>query len=246
MALVALGCTGKKQEGEGEQESKSKGASKGGVPVDLYIMSKCPHGARAAIPMLKAAEKLKGLANVSIEYIVTPQGDGFRSLHGPPETKGNIYQLCAKDVDESKFGPFVTCVSKNYRAIPRNWKACAQKVGLDTGALKKCAEGKKGKELLRASAAKARKAGARGSPTIFIAGKKYKGRRGVRDLMRAICKEAKVKNEACKSIPEPAKVDMIVLSDKRCKKCRTGRYGRRLKALFPGIQIKKLDRKSVV
>lgn len=244
-ALVAavglFGCSPKKDD-KGKEDKQKQGESvKNKVPVELYIMSKCPHGARTAIPMIEAVEKLGGLVDLKIDYIVRPMGDGFKSLHGPPETKGNIYQLCANEIDADKFGPFVTCVSKNFRRIPGNWKACAKKVGLDTGALKKCAEGEKGKKLLRASAERAKKAGARGSPTILIAGKKYRGSRRVSDLMRTICERATEKTEACKNLPEPVKVEMLVLTDERCKKCRTSGYERKLKAIFPGIQIKKLD-----
>jgi predicted DsbA family dithiol-disulfide isomerase len=237
--LALCGCT-KDAEQNPESETKTQKA-KDAVEVKLYTMSKCPHGARTAIPMLKAAQKLKGLVDLQIDYIVRPQGDGFRSLHGQPEIKGNIYQLCAKKLDATKFGPFVTCVSKQYRRIPRNWKQCAQKVGLNQTALQKCADGKQGKALLRASMKRAQKAGARSSPTIVIAGKKYRGRRSTRGLMRAICKAAEKKPAACAKIPAPVKVDMIVLSDKRCKSCRTQRYERKLKSIFPGIRIKKVD-----
>ena len=216
-------------------------AAKDRVPVELYIMSKCPYGARAAIPMIDAAAELGGLVDVKFDYIVTVQGETFRSLHGPPETEGNIYQLCAKQVDESKFFPFIKCVSENYREIPGNSEACAKKLGLDFAALRTCAEGPEGKRLLTESAGRAKAAGARGSPTIKLGGKAYRGGRGKRDFMRAVCGAAKVKTAVCAAIPPPAKVNLTILSDARCKKCDTARYESQLKVYFPGLEVKKLD-----
>ena len=216
-------------------------AAKDKVPIELYIMSKCPYGARAAIPMIEAASELGGLADVKIDYIVTVEGDGFRSLHGPPETEGNIYQLCAKQVDATKFFPFVTCVSENFREIPGNSEACAKKAGLDFAALRTCAEGPEGKRLLTESAGRATAAGARGSPTIKLGGQAYRGGRGKRDFMRAVCTAAKVKTAACAAIPPPAKVNLTILTDARCKACDTARYESQLAVYFPGLEVKKLD-----
>ncbi len=216
-------------------------APKSKVSAELYIMSKCPYGARAAIPMIEAGEELGGLLDLRIDYIVTPQGDDFKSLHGPTETRGDIDQLCAKQVDGSKFGAFVKCVSEDFRRIPENSKDCAAKVGIDYAALQTCAEGPEGKSLLLQSAQRATAAGARGSPTIKLAGQDYRGGRSKRDFMRAICAASSEKTAACAAIPEPAKVNLFVLNDKRCKDCDTTRYEGQLRSYFPGVDIKTVD-----
>ncbi len=257
MAAFLVGCP-PQQPPSGEKKDQAKAtttttqaqkkggqvaAGKGGqVAVELYIMSKCPYGARTAGPMIDAIKKLGSAVDFKLDYIVTPQGDDFRSLHGPTEVRGNIDQLCAKKVGGDKYMAFVQCVSKNYRDIPNNTEQCAKEAGIDFGALKTCAEGPEGKSLLRESAARAQAAGARGSPTIKIGGKSYRGGRGTRDFMRAICAAAKdPKPKACAEIPPPVKVNMIVLTDKRCKDCRTARYEAQLKSYFPGLEVKTVD-----
>lgn len=90
-----------------------------------------------------------------------------------------------------------------------------------------------------ASAAKAQ-----GSPTIKLNGADYQGGRGPNDFMRAICNEIKGdKPQACKSIPEPVKVNMTILNDNRCQECvtRADRLIGRIKSTFPGLEVKKLD-----
>ncbi len=238
-AALAAGACGNKQKG-GEENPKGPK-----VPVELYVMSQCPFGVRAENAMIPVAKKLKGRVDLRIDYIVTPQGDGFRSLHGQNEVTGNIVQLCAKKVAPEKYLDFILCQNKSYRNIANNWQTCATKTGINVSALKKCKDGPEGKKLLKESAERAKSRQARGSPTIYIAGKRYSGQRSQRAFLRAICNAmAEPKPEACKNIPEPQEVNVVLLSDKRCKDraCqRAERMVNSLRRFFPKLKIKKVD-----
>lgn len=245
MAAALIGCTAQQQappkEGSTTTTQQAAEASGPQVPVELYIMSKCPYGAQAAIPMVEAVRQLKGLVDLKIDYIAKEDGADFKALHGPTEVKGNIYQLCAREQDTEKFFTFITCVSKEFQKIPDNSEACATEAQLDVAALKACAEGEQGKKLLKESIARADAGGAKGSPTIKIAGEMYRGGRGARDFMRAFCAASKSPNEACAAIPPPVKVQLTVLTDQRCQDCGTDRYEAQLRNFFPGLEVKKLD-----
>ena len=64
------------------------------------------------------------------------------------------------------------------------------------------------------------------------------------DFLRAICNEFDKKPEACSNIPEPIKVNVIVLNDKRCDECDVTQLMASLKAVFPGLNVKNLDYSS--
>jgi len=223
------------------QQPLQQAASGEKVPLELYIMSKCPYGAQAAIPAIEAHDQLKGLMDLKIDYIAREENGEFNALHGPPEVKGNIEQLCALQQDKAKALAFITCVSKAFQQIPENTAECAGQTGLDVAALRTCADGEQGKQLLRDSIARANAAGAMGSPTIKVAGEAYRGGRSARDFMRALCAKATTPNEVCAQIPPPVMVKLTVLTDTRCKECQTARYESQLKTFFPGLEIENVD-----
>ncbi|MBW2731783.1 MAG: hypothetical protein JRH20_05275 [Deltaproteobacteria bacterium] len=244
---------GKGRAGATTAESGGTGGSMGvtgttgpKVSVEMYVMSKCPYGVKAVDGFTPVLKELGDRIDFKLEYIATELGAGkFKSLHGQPEVDGNIQQLCARKHYPalSQWVPFIDCVNKTWRTIPKNWEACAKKTQLDVAKLKGCIDGEEGKQLQTASAkaAKARKAS--GSPTIYVAGKSYRGGRGKNEFMRAICSDMKgTKPEACKKIPEPIEVKAIVLNDKRCKKCQTASLESNLRGrFFPKLTIRTID-----
>ena len=236
---------------EKTQETKTKTTPTGDavdnqLSVELYVMSQCPYGVQAEDTMFPAIQAI-GEENfdLQVDYISTPLGDGtFRSLHGQPETDGNIVQLCAKEVDETKFLDFVLCMNENPQAIPGNWESCATTLGLDKEAINTCFEGQEGIDLLTESATNAQEAGATGSPTIILDGARYSGGRGENDFKRAFCNAFEGERPAaCSDIPEPTKFDVVVLNDERCADCQAAQANLegQLKGLFPGMQIQTVD-----
>jgi len=189
----------------------------GAVKVDLYVMSQCPYGVQAEAAFEEVVEKLGADVDLRLEYIgkTGPSGE-LTSMHGPKEVFGNLLQVCAMK-HTSKWFEFVKCQNKDWKNIDVGWEACAKAVGASAEKIGTCAKGAEGKELLGASFKKADSLGIGGSPTIHIAGKDYQGSRRPRDIMRAICAAYQGEQPAaCADIPPQPKVNVTILSDKRC------------------------------
>ncbi|MBN2361549.1 MAG: hypothetical protein JXR83_19005, partial [Deltaproteobacteria bacterium] len=213
------------------------------VKVEFFVMSQCPFGVQVVNGVKEAYDKLGPEIDLVIDYIGDNKDGNLNSMHGADEVLGDKLQLCAIKHAPARWMDFLVCQNKNMKEVTKNWESCAKELQLDGTKIKACADGDEGKQLLTASFAKAQQKGARGSPTMFIAGKPYSGRRGPNDFLRAICNEHPRKAEvvACSNIPEPVKVNVIVLDDKRCTECNTGRYLSMLKSRLANPEIKQLD-----
>ncbi len=242
-ALVATGCGEKKEEGKDAGAAKPAGEKL--ATMELYVMSKCPFGVQALDAVIPAIEKLEGAIELKIEYIGTIGPDGkLESMHGEPELEGDMLQLCTKELAADKHFAMIKCMDENWREIPGNWKACAEKVGVDVKALEECKGGDKGQQLAKASFEASQKAGAMGSPTIKVNGEDHKGGRKTNDFLRALCGKIPTEKHpaACKEIPEPAVVEIVGLTDARCgKDCNLDNVLMSLKDVFPGLTAKVLD-----
>jgi predicted DsbA family dithiol-disulfide isomerase len=197
----------------------------GAVKVELFVMSQCPYGVQAEAAFKEVRAKFGGDIDFRVEFIgdQSPAGD-LTAMHGPNEVKGNIAQICAMKLSPKWF-EFIECQNKNVKEVHTNWDACSKEVGIPTDKLQACIDGQEGKDLLAASYKKAKELGARGSPTILINGNKHQGGRRAADLMRAICGAySGQKPAACNDIPESPKVNVTILTDKRCgADCDTSR-----------------------
>lgn len=215
------------------------------LDVELYVMSQCPYGVQAENTMFAAIKELgEQNFNLQVDYISTDLGNGqFQSLHGQPETDGNIVQLCARDVDETKYLDLVLCMNENPQSIPGNWEVCAEKLDYDVEAVRNCFEGEQGKQLLSESSANSVAASASGSPTIIIDGAQYSGGRSQTDFIRSFCSAFEEQPAACSELPEPTSFDVIVLNDERCVECAAieAQVTPSLKAIFPGMNTRTVD-----
>lgn len=215
----------------------------GAVKVELYAMSQCPYGVQAEAMFKEVISAFGADIDFAVEYIgdILPTGD-LTSMHGPKEVRGDTLQLCARQYSEKWF-EFVECQNENYRAVDTNGESCATRVGLDPAVLKTCAEGPEGKSLLEASFKKAKERDASGSPTIFIGGKEYNGNRRASDVMRAICGAySESKPAVCNDLPVPPKVDVVILTDKRCgEDCDTTPIERQLPNLMGNPSVTVVD-----
>lgn len=217
-------------------------AEKEQAKLDMYVMSQCPYGTQVVDAIAPVKETLDGALELNIHFIANDNGDGtFGSLHGQNEVLGDIVQLCAMQYNPESYLDMMTCQNQNAGAIPGNWESCAEQHGLKVNAIKTCYEGEEGKQLLSDSIEQTNLAGATASPTIFLNDEPYAGGRQTTDFMRTICNTYTQKPEACKDIPEPATVNMIVLNDERCEACDVTRLVSQLKALFPGLQVQEYD-----
>jgi hypothetical protein len=241
------------------------------VKLDFYVMSQCPYGTQVEDAIKPVLDKFGDCIDFNLNFISTDLGDGnFRSLHGEPETKGNIVQLCAAKYNPDKYMDMIVCQNENAGAIPDNWESCAEEYNLDVENIRNCYEGDEGKQLLSENVKLAQAVGATGSPTMYLNDEKYSGGRDELSFTRAICQ--KMPNHyACASIPEcasdadcvqtgkigkcenagadnakcvftePVKVDMIVLNDERCESCDTTRTMQVNTQYFPGIESEYVD-----
>lgn len=213
--------------------------SKDAVPVRFYVMSQCPYGVQVLDGIAPTLKTLEGYVDFKVNYIANENPDGtFSSLHGENEVLGNIIELCAMKYFPRKYMDMIVCMDENYGSIPSNWESCATKAGIDTTVLKSCYEGSEGKSLLSKSIAESQAVGASGSPTMYIANQPYNGGRKSSDFLRSICSEFKTdKPQACLNIPEPTKVNLLLLNDKACVYCDLTNLVSQLKGMFPGLNV---------
>lgn len=225
----------------GSAESARK-VNAGAVKVDLFVMSQCPYGVQAVNGFKDAVAGLGADLDLHVNYIgqTSPNGD-LTAMHGPNEVAGNMAQVCAMQYS-AKWFDFILCQNKNYKDVASNWVACGEEVGIPADKMKSCMEGTQGKELLATSYKKAQEAGARGSPTILLNGAKYEGGRKPTDFFRAVCNAyGEKKPAACNSIPEAPKVNVTVVSDKRCAECDTKRMMGQIQQKVGNPVVKTLD-----
>ena len=243
-ALVALvGCKeqvgkpgeGPEKAGTGAPEPKEK------VELAMHVMSQCPFGVQVENAIAPVKDQLGKALDLKIYFIGDEQDGKLTSMHGDNEVKGDLQHVCAIKHAPDGYLKLMLCQNKNMREIPNNFDACATEAKLDAAKIKACVDGDEGKALLRESFKVSKDKGARGSPTLFLAGEKFQGGRQTNDFLRAICGKYKEKPEACKNIPEPKKIDMTVLADARCKDCFPDRIVGQLKNMFPGLNAKTVD-----
>lgn len=189
-------------------ETKSANAAK----LDFYVMSQCPYGTQVEDAIAPVMKKMGDVINLNINYILYPAAnyvgqedkyciDGLCSMHGIPELKGNIVQLCVNEIAPEKGLDFISCQNKTADKIPGNWESCVEALELDKEKVEACYEGDKGLELMRENAKFAEEIQAQGSPTIYLNDKLYQGGRSDLDFQRAICQTIDSQHKECADIP---------------------------------------------
>ncbi|NOZ01196.1 MAG: hypothetical protein GXP54_04825, partial [Deltaproteobacteria bacterium] len=248
LAIVAMaGCKEKpKKAGEPGAPAVKPAAAKSGekVEVAFHVMSHCPFGVQVLNGIAPVLKKMGDNIDFKLYFIGNNQDGKLTSMHGDTEVLGDKYELCTKKYapENYKYMDVIVCMNKNVRQIPSNFDACADAAKVDKAKIKACAEGEEGTKLLTESFKVSKEKGARGSPTMFVGGEKYRGGRQEAQFMRGICSKFKgTKPAACKDIPEPKKIALKVLTDKRCKECYPDRIVKQLKNMFPGLDSTTLD-----
>ncbi len=245
MAATLSQCKPPPHKGQGPATDKTADTAgiENKVKLEFYVMSQCPYGTQVQLGVAPTLRQMKGYVDFSMDYIATALPDGsFDCLHKEPECKGNIAQLCVIKHSPDKWIDVIECMAKDQRSIPDNYKTCAQAAGVDTTAIDTCYNGQEGKDLLLASSKKAQERGARGSPTIFINDKPYRGGRTDQAFTTAICLELAEKDRPsfCPAVKE---VDLTIISDKRCAECDARAKGLRtqFESMFMKLNVHELD-----
>jgi len=248
--LSQIAACGKQKEKTSKQETAEVSASKSDakIQVDLFVMSKCPYGVLAENSFRSVLEKFGNNMAINLHFIGSFEKDGTpKSLHGDAEIKGNIAQLCAKEIAPDKQFNYVMCMNKDWRKIPNNQESCAQEVGIDKTKLNTCVNGDLGKKLLKESFASAKKKNVMGSPTIYINDKEYRGGRMPRDYIDHICKNYGEKKQLafCRKLPPPPEVHITAITDSRCgEPCNPAQIFTSMVQVFKGLKATTLSWKS--
>ncbi len=212
------------------------------VKLSFHVMSKCPYGAQVVKGVKPALDKLGNAVDFEINYIGNQKGDKWLPMHGEKELQGDKIAVCTKKYYPEKYMDLVFCMAEDFRKIPDNFEDCAKKVKFDAAKIKKCSDGDEGQKLIVESYKFSQSKKASGSPTIFLNGEKYAGGRTGNAFLKSICDGfKKAKPAVCTSIPEPPKVKLTLLSDKRCKQCNPQRLEQSLKRVFPGLTAETLE-----
>ena len=244
--LLAAAPACEREESTAKKDTAATGtrapAAPGAPVLELFVMSQCPYGVHVVDAAAEAKKQLGSAMNVKIGFV----GDGtpgkLESLHGEPEIKGDLAQICALEQAPDRALDLMTCQNQNPKAVDTNWRECAEKVGIEVAPLQKCIEGEHGQKILSAAFAEAKKRGAEASPTMFLNGAPYEGGRKPRDFMRAVCGATKgEKPAACASIPEPPRVSAVFLSDSRCEECDIRGLEPRLRSELGGLVVEHVD-----
>ncbi|ORY07113.1 hypothetical protein K493DRAFT_202571 [Basidiobolus meristosporus CBS 931.73] len=179
------------------------------VPVDLYVMSKCPDAVRCEDVFGRVLDKVSSIINLNVHYIGDEKDGQLVCKHGEAECRGNKMQLCAKALYRwhqipSVWYRFIQCQNEEYQEIGTNesLEYCALIKDLSYKRLKDCADGQYGTRLLNQSFTESKKKGISTSCTIEInqkvrcihdsTWKECDGGHEVEDFVRDICAAYKI------------------------------------------------------
>lgn len=159
--------------------------------LDVFVMSQCPYGVRTVDAMKDVIDNFKKdskLMDFEINFIGQERDGNLSSMHGQAEVDENLRQICAQKIYKKnyKFMDYVLCRNKDYRST--DWESCA-KGGIQAAAIKKCAEGEEGKQLLAASFKKAQDLGISGSPGWLLNNKFDMNARNPEAIKKAFCEK---------------------------------------------------------
>jgi len=165
--------------------------------VDLYVMSFCPYGTQAETVMSPVVELLKSRADIRVRYITTVTGttaDSVDSLHGAPEAREDLQQVCINKYYPEKYWAYLDAFNdacypswQDAAALESCRKNTTVALSIDNAKIDACAQGSEGIALLKADEAASAKDSATASPMLFVNGVKYSGARTPEAFKQAIC-----------------------------------------------------------
>ncbi len=212
------------------------------IAVEFFVMSKCPFAAQVEKMIAPVLARMGKRVDFNLEYIGTEKAGQLGAMHGESEVHGNKIQLCAAKLFPKRYLGLILCMNENQRAIPDRWRTCANRADIAAEPIAACADGPDGTIMLRESYMRSRQRRALGSPTMFIAGKKYSGPRSETALTRAICRAMSTGlPDICDELPKPVAVPVTILTDSRCRKCKNDRLEKICENMLPGAEIRVLD-----
>ncbi|MCP4604068.1 MAG: hypothetical protein GY847_26690 [Proteobacteria bacterium] len=168
--------------------------------IKLFIMSYCPYCTDALGIMkdvLKNFKNNRKHIDFKIEFVGQEHNNELYSLHGPPEIEEDLRQICVQKhyPNKYKFMEYLWCRNQAYEKNKGNetddaWKDCTIN-GIKSSVVRKCAEGKEGRELLAISFQLAKNLGIHGSPRWLLNNRYKAGVVSAEDLIDLFCRKNK-------------------------------------------------------
>ncbi len=213
------------------------------VRFEMAMMAKCPYANQAIAAVKGMRDVLGSDVEIAIDYIGTVGAGGeLGSMHGPTEVEADMAQVCARRMDPPRHLDLLACqAAKGYAEAQSTWEPCLREIGLPVEAVRHCMQSGEGQALLAASFARTQQKGISGSPTFAINGQTYSGPRKANDFLHAVCASIDPPSAACRSIPMPARVNITILTDRRCTDCDASRYETMLKVRIGNPSVRIVD-----
>jgi hypothetical protein len=156
--------------------------------LDLFVMSRCPYGAKALIATHDLIDAFASDVDLTVHFIGDVKDGALTSMHGQAEVDDDIREVCAqaKYPKDYQFLDYMACFSRDYKNA--DWKACAVEAKMDPNVIQSCFDGE-GKELLKKSFASAQELNIGSSPTFLINNKRTFNAVAPDALQKQICQD---------------------------------------------------------
>lgn len=144
----------------------------GKIQMDFFIMSYCPYGVRLVDNVLPDIINDMNSSIVFTPYFILGKGANgeLQSMHGKDEVDEDMRQICIREkYGTDKWLTYFKCFSANVfnkkgQPDAKDWKFCAEQVGINGDDLEKCRQNDAPK-MAEKDMQLAAKYGAQGSPT---------------------------------------------------------------------------------
>ena len=178
--------------------------------VDLYVMAFCPYGTQAETVMSPVVKLLESKADMRIRYVTTITGstvDSVDSLHGMPEAKEDLQQVCINKYYPEKLWAYLESFNtacypswQNAATLESCRKNTTTALAIDRVKIDTCVSGAEGLALLKTDAEASEQNGIYSSPTLMINGVKYSGARTPEAFKQAICNSFETAPAECSTV----------------------------------------------
>lgn len=236
-----------------KQEAPAVEAAVAKVQLEVYGTGLCAQTASSVRAAVTAARLLGPEIGLKVTLVGLAVGKGerrsFASQAGPAEVEADKVIVCGKAAS----GPQVTkkldlleCLFSAQGGPLSGLDACAAKLSLDAAAIRQCAASQEGEKLLAAEFDEAKLAKIIATPMVTMNGRPYVGVRTALELERAACAQLSEADrpKACAGLPEPKKLTVYAITDKRCSSCDVESPLHQLMNTVPGVEPKRLDWKE--
>ena len=185
-----------------KQHLKSLGITLGDnrPQIDFYVMSFCPYGNQAEEAIASVYNVLKGKADFNPHYVIYSNYAGgsskyciengtYCSMHGVQEVHQDIRELCVnKYMGTDDYFKFIVAINKkcNSRNVDSCWENIAKDLNLSVSKIKEC-EKNESASLAKQEYNLNKIWHVSGSPTVFIDGQLYTGKRTPQAYLNALC-----------------------------------------------------------